>query len=246
MLEGFSAALRFPLKGEKRWVTLGLTTVCFLIPIVGPIVLLGYGVLAEKALIADPDAAPPEFDFNQFAAHLKRGVAPFVVSLLFVPILMVVIFPVMFGLIFAAAAIKNGAVGLVLILVAVLFELVLIGLSTVILTPMTLKAGLEQTIGGAFNVRFAMDFLKRVGFLTVGYNLLLMAFSILVGPFTLCVFFVGVNVFTAYLMLVQFHVRVQLYRAYLARGGTPLAIVHDQAGGGFPITHSPPPPPLST
>ncbi len=218
----FGDALRFPFRSEKHWANLGFALVCFLIPIVGPIVLLGYGVLVEKALIADLDAEPPALDFNHFIDHLKRGVPPFVVGLIFVPILMVAMLPSV-GLIVVGAARfhQEPALSSVLIGLAIVAYFVLVAASNLLITPMAMKAGLERTIAGAFDWKFVVGFLQRTGWRALGYNLLLMGISILIMPFAICCLVVGPYAFTAWLMFVQFHIRAQLYRLYLDRGGTP-------------------------
>src|SRR4051794_20483303 len=75
------AALNFPLRAPSPYKNICLVALCNLIPIVGPMVLMGYGVPIEKALVHDLDAAPPAFDFGRFSEYLQRGIIPFVVML---------------------------------------------------------------------------------------------------------------------------------------------------------------------
>ena len=85
----FSAALRFPFRGPHVRPNIGCLLVCMLIPFVGALVAIGYLVGVEKALIQNPNADAPKFDFGKFSQYLQRGLWPFLASL----ILMLVVLP---------------------------------------------------------------------------------------------------------------------------------------------------------
>src|SRR5262245_57238028 len=53
-----------------------------LIPVIGPIILLGYRAEVAESLEKDPNLEDyPDFDFNRFLDYLMRGVWPFVAEL---------------------------------------------------------------------------------------------------------------------------------------------------------------------
>src|SRR5256885_10721096 len=98
-------SLKYPFRSEQWFVNLLLTAVCFLIPVLGPLVIHGYSAYLERRLTRDVNDIPPKFDFSDFMKHLERGVAPFVVSLVGTLVLMpvmVVLYAVMMVAIIAS------------------------------------------------------------------------------------------------------------------------------------------------
>lgn len=89
----FQIAFRYLFERSGGFVNLLLITVCQFIPVVGPIVLLGYRAEVSVALDNDPNMLRhPKFDFNRFGEYLSRGVWPFLIALIMsflsVPIVM--------------------------------------------------------------------------------------------------------------------------------------------------------------
>src|SRR5580658_5655365 len=90
----FMQAFRYVLDRPGGLMNLVLITVSQLIPVVGPIVLLGYRAEVSVALEHDPELRRhPKFDFGRFVEYLTRGVWPFLISL----ILSLPIVPVLIG-----------------------------------------------------------------------------------------------------------------------------------------------------
>src|SRR5580692_5496549 len=90
----FIQAFRYILDRPGGSVNLLLITVSQFIPVVGPIVLLGYRAEVSVALEHDPRLKRhPKFDFGRFVQYLTRGVWPFLISL----ILSLTIIPVLIG-----------------------------------------------------------------------------------------------------------------------------------------------------
>src|SRR5689334_2300837 len=100
-------ALKYPFQGPQAWPNLGFLAICFLIPIVGPIVALGFQCEVEKQLVLSPASPGPRFDFGKFGTYLRRGVAPFVVSLLASLLLFPMMFLLIFGVIFGTTLLRN-------------------------------------------------------------------------------------------------------------------------------------------
>ncbi len=219
------AALRFPLDkrawGEKALVNLLLVAVCFLIPIIGPIVAMGYGVLVEKAMIQDPQGPSPLFDFGKFGEHLTRGVKPFVVGLMLLPLwFLVAALVIVPTIVLLAAARVDGVVVLLVMVVVYGVLMALLYLLGVLLTPVGLRSLLEQKVMGSFALGFVMEFHRKMWreeAKLAGVWLLLMVPMMMLMCIPLLSYFVF-----AWMMLVMWHAHAQLYRAYVARGGTPL------------------------
>ena len=70
----FGLAFGYILNRTGGFANLLLMTVCNLIPIVGPIVLLGYRAEVAQALLRDGELRRhPKFDFDRFIEYLTRG-----------------------------------------------------------------------------------------------------------------------------------------------------------------------------
>jgi hypothetical protein len=236
------AAIQFPFRGQHWLPNLAMLMVCLLIPVIGPMVAMGYGVLVQRMLVADALAEPPRFDFGMFTEHLKRGLPPFVVGLIFLPVSLVVIFggwgAMIVGLLLLQ---KSVALGITVILVGILLCMVLIVVAGVAILPLMMKAALEGTIGGAFDWGFAKDFYRRVGLLTLGTQLLFFLLAFLMMPLG-CVPLIGPAVMQTMILMMIWNVHAQLYQEYVARGGRTLVIPVEPAPPpavyGFPTVQS--------
>src|SRR5262245_53573473 len=98
---------------NPNWVmNVLLTAVCTLIPVIGPIVMMGYQYEIMISLLMSGGARYCDFDFNRFADYLLRGLWPFLVglvaSLVLVPLMMAVILPAALLLAAASHANNNG------------------------------------------------------------------------------------------------------------------------------------------
>jgi hypothetical protein len=231
------AAFRFPFLGEQRWSNLGLVLVCFLIPIVGPIVVVGYGSLVEARLIEDIHAEPPLFDFGRFSDYLRRGVAPFVAGLIMIPVFMIGMAPAMMLFLIGIVMGQQSTLAMVLLLAAgIAWYFLVFPVGMALMAPITLKAMVGQNIGGAFEWQFISDYLRRVGLVVIGYTLLMFLLAMLAAPLCLCIPFAGTYMWITLYTFINWHLQTQFYLLYRERGGAPLAVAPD-AG---PIVHSPP------
>jgi hypothetical protein len=229
-------ALRFPFRGPHAWPNIGLLLVCFLIPIIGPIVAAGFQCGVEKILVFNPDADPPRFDFGKFGTYLQRGVMPFCVSLLAALVLL----PVFFVLVAVAVVgvvltVQDHPLVAVCIILAVVLAWVVASLAFgIVSTPKVFRAGVEGVILPAFESRFILDFVRRVGWQTLRFSVQI--FVLTLPVLLLACIPPAIYAVLGILILAQSHARVQLYREYLARGGMPLAIMPEPAEtGAFPV-----------
>src|SRR5436190_21917671 len=91
---------------NPNWlINLLMMGVCQLIPIVGPLVLVGYQFEVVEALHRDPRRTYPDFDFGRFVDYLVRGLWPFLVGL----VASVVIAPIMMIFVMFTIAASVGA-----------------------------------------------------------------------------------------------------------------------------------------
>jgi hypothetical protein len=195
---------------------------CFFIPAIGPLVLMGYLLEVVEWLHAKkgaPEAGYPDFAFNRFADYLTRGIWPFLVQLVVtVPIsfLILVLWGVGMGV---AAATGSGVVTVIVaLLLIVAYFIAIFGLN-LIMVPLILRAGLSRDFATGFSFAFVKDFVGRVRKELVLSQLFLMGTSIpitLAGMLLLCV---GVYPAAALVLFAFNHQAYQLYELYLQRGG---------------------------
>lgn len=234
----YAAAFRFPFKGPHTWPNIGLLLVCFLIPIVGPIVAMGFVVLLEKRLLADPLADAPKFDFGRFTDYLQRGIWPFLVALVMTPIFMILYIPIFIALFALMVAFeKQPALFFIGLVVVVLLQVALTIALSVAFVPLTLKAGLEQTFKGAFDWQFFKSWWRTV-WLQTFLVILIISVAAMLGTLLLLCTFIGIYAVAGIALMVQAHLYCQLYRLHLARGGKPLTIAPEPpASNRFPVTY---------
>jgi len=230
---------------SPNWLkNLGLQSLCALIPVIGPIVLGGYGadVIAARAL--NRHAQVPDFDFNYFTRYLQRGVWPFlvglVVGLVMLPCTFLSVIPLFLGIF------SNDTLGFFTGLAAYLFLLMLSILVTqFIAAPLQLRATLLQNFSQAFNFRWVLAMLGA----TIVQNLVILLIGLaLMLPFICLVFAtfgLAAYVLNAYFMNVSWHFLIAEYYVFLDKGGEPLPVVGYDGQGqprGFDIVTQPTPP----
>lgn len=217
---------------SANWVlNLVFATICQLIPVIGPILLIGYQFEIVETLHRDPRSAYPDFDFKNFVNYLVRGLWPFLVNLIvglvISPIIFIMIFAVMImtGIAGAAGGEDVAAAGAVVAtLLVALVILVSVVLFTLVLLPFLLRAGLSQDFATAFNFAFVIDFIRTTWLEMILAQLFLTISGVFVATIGLLLCCVGVYPAATLVMLAQAHIYFQLYQLYLARGGTPIPL----------------------
>jgi hypothetical protein len=208
---------------NPKWVTnVLLLAVCYLIPVVGPLVGSGYLFDLVEWLSARGNKGYPDFDFGRFGKYLMRGLWPFLVSLIvYLPVWMILgVVGVVAAMILPEILVRLYS-AVEYLLLALVFPLALM--------PLWLYTGLSQSfnVGGAF--KFAPDFFKRVGKEAVIAQLLL-SFGggvLLMIGFALCC--IGYFLAIAILILAYANLYAQLYQVYLQRGGPPIPLKQEAA-----------------
>lgn len=195
--------------------------VCVLIPVVGPIVLLGYRAEMAQDLDKDPKLQDyPDFDFNRFIDYLTRGIWPFLMQLIVsAGVMVLMLFVVVIGVAAAAAAkepLVGVAVGGVLLIPVIL-------LSILVLWPLELHTQLSGKFEFGRAFAFMTRMLKRVwgqALLAALGLWLLGSLTILLG-YAACI--IGVYPAAVIVGMAEQHFIGQLYRLYLDEGGEPIA-----------------------
>ena len=206
------------------------------VPVVGPLVVVGWLFTVVEYLHRRAGPAYPDFDFDKLGEYLGRGVWPFIVQLIvqavMMPVMMVLIYAPMIcaGIMGAAMEEAGGdgaviglcmATGMFLMFGGVILFSVLAGM---IITPMSLAAGLAQEIGPAFKVDFIKDFVGKMWKeMLLGFLFFMLASQVL-SMVGLLLFCVGIIPVAAAVGMAYHHMLYQYYEIYLARGGKPIPL----------------------
>lgn len=203
-----------------------------IVPVVGPLVLLGYMFVIIDSLLATKGTRYPVLDLNRFVDYLVRGLWPFLVSLVVSLVLMPIFFVLWLVVTIIPMAIAGaggedaGPVAGIVMMVLMLFMMVVVmalslGLNIVML-PLLLRAGLSQDFVEAFNVAWIKDFVRKMWLDTLLAILFLMVTSLVVVMVGYAACCIGVFFAQPIVLLAYAHILYQLYAIYLTRGGTPV------------------------
>jgi hypothetical protein len=208
-----------------------LVAVCQLIPVIGPMVILGYQFEVIEALHRDPRRSYPDFSFDAFVEYLKRGLWPFLVSLvvgLIVSVPLTLVAFLLMGLVMFAVASAGGdgepVVGVLLIPLMFVGFIVMAVVLSVLMMPMILRSGLAQDFAEGFKLDWIKSFVGRTWKEILLGALFLAATGIVLMLVGLLFCGVGSYAAAALLMLAQAHIYFQLYQLFLARGGDPIPL----------------------
>jgi Protein of unknown function (DUF4013) len=210
---------------NPKWLTnILLTALCYLIPIVGPLVASGYLYEVVESLATRGERRYPDFDFGRFGKYLMRGLWPFLMTL-------IIYLPIWMAL---------GVVGIVcgFILPDILLHLyagveyiLLLFVLPLAMMPLWLRTGLSQSLDLGATFKFAPDFFKRVGKEAVIAQLLLAAAGVVLSMVGMMLCCVGMVVALAVLVLAYANLYAQLYQLYVQRGGQPIPLKQESIEG---------------
>lgn len=144
----FGLAFRYAIDRTGGWTNVLLITVCFLIPIVGPIVMMGYRAEVAEALIRDPDLRRhPLFKFDRFAEYLSRGVWAFLIALVVsIPFIILIVAAMMIGMVLDMQQAGRGG--------PPVMTFVLYGIAYVVGLPLTMVFSIPMTFQAELTARF--------------------------------------------------------------------------------------------
>ena len=205
--------------------------VCILIPIIGPIVVLGWAITGFWGRQDEAFETFPAFDFSNFGKYLERGLWPFLVtfvaSLVFIPVGWILAIPVMLLAGFSAQGHNNNAAGcmavFVTLLIVLFFAIMLLAMLFVIV-PLKIRASLTQDFVKSFDLRFIRRFIALTWVEILISSLFIMVASIVLWCIGALVFCVGVYFALVVIYFSWTHLYKQLYALYLSRGGEPVPL----------------------
>lgn len=217
-------------KSPSWMMNLLLGGLCVLIPIVGPMVILGWLITGFWGRQSSDFATFPAFDFANFGKYLERGLWPFLVAFVagvaLAPLIWIAMIPAM--LIGGFASHDHGSAGGCFAALIMCLMILLIVLAVIVvkfaLVPLMIRAALTQDFAKAFDFRFAKQFLA----LTWKEIILSSLFAVISGALLVglgaLVFCIGMYFATVIVYFCWVHLYAQIYAVYLSRGGEPVPV----------------------
>jgi Protein of unknown function (DUF4013) len=238
----YSASVTDFFKSPKWMMNMLLAGLCLLIPLVGPIVVMGWLITGFWGRDDKKPETFPAFNFEEFGKYLERGLWPFLVvlvsSFLLVPIMFILMIPIMFlgGLLAGHQGTGSDFSGAIFGILMALFYLLMMMLMALLLAPLKLRASLTQDFVKSFDFPFIMRFIALTWKEIIVAWLFLMVASIGLTIVGVLVFCVGIYFAMVVIYFAWTHLYSQLYLLYLSRGGEPVPRSPKLSDGPPPLT----------
>ena len=229
----YSASVTDFFQNPNWLMNLLLSGICLLIPIVGPMVVLGWLITGFWARQEEGFVTFPDFDFSHFGKYLERGLWPFLVflvvlmifSIVMVPSAWILMIPAMLVGGFSSGAEANASCfGFFAMVLMMAFFTVMICAMMLVLVPLTIRASLTQNFVKSFDVGFVKRFLALTWMQIVLSSLFVMITGTLFVCLGMIVFCVGIYFAIVLVYFSWTHLQKQLYMLYLSRGGEPVLL----------------------
>lgn len=215
-------------KSPKWMMNLLFGGICVLIPVVGPLVLMGWLITGFWARREENMETFPDFDFSNFSKYLERGLWPFLVLLaasfgLGMLFLVLVGIPsILMGVI--AGDNGSGILGFVFGMLILCIEVVLMVGIHLVITPLLIRASILQDFMPSFDLAFIKKFISLTWLETLLSGLFMAIAGFVLGVIGLIALCVGIYFAMALVYFGWAHLGKQLYKLYLSRGGEEILL----------------------
>ena len=213
---------------------LGKGTLLMLIPLVGPIVLMGWSAETHRRLVRREEPAIRDFQFAHFGRYLQLGLAPFLVQMLVSLILTV---PISVFFVILAAVIPAVIIGsegnmdtsIFMIVMAVISTMIFLGsfASLLLIKPMQIRVELSNDFGKAFELGAVLSFIKRQWMPMLFHSVVLSLLSLPLMLLGLLACYFGIFFVAVALQFAQLHLRWQIYERDLQSGAPAIVLAED-------------------
>ncbi|EDM81519.1 hypothetical protein PPSIR1_40050 [Plesiocystis pacifica SIR-1] len=218
-------AMRFGV-GEVGMVNLLIALVLMMIPIVGPIALMGWLSDIHRRLARRESPAVERIGFDDPMEPLRAGLVPFVAQMVASMVISLPATALTLAVVFPLAALDDPGAA-VLIVFGLAFTLLMVVafiFGALIMNPVMIIAELT----GSFSKTFDLDLVWRMGKATwlpaLLASLVFMALAMVLMMLGVVAFFVGIYIAAMMLQFASAHLRWQIYELWLAQGGEALDI----------------------
>jgi hypothetical protein len=214
---------------KEKWMTLLLLSVCQFIPIVGPMVMMGY--FTRRFALVRSGGEEIDFTFDGFSEYLNIGLWPtlayLVVSFVAIPLIFIAEVPMLFAIMKMAEDPESivPLIGGMAVTYAMIFAISI--LLILVASPIILRSSLMKSFKEGFSMSFIVSFLKKVGLSFTLWIVVLAILTFFASILGMLAFFVGSIFVGTVAMYAGFHMLYQHYELYLERGGEKIEIHPD-------------------
>lgn len=207
-------------------MTLLFLSLCQLIPIVGPMVIIGY--FTRRFVLKRSGAKAPDFKFDDFGEYLQIGLWPtlayLVLSFAAIPLIILAEIP-MFMAIFKLES-EQESMAPIFVAMAITYSLIIFISFLLILfaSPVVLRSSLMKSFQEGFSMSFVFGFIKKVGLSFMLWTSALWFIAAAASVLGMLAFFIGSIFVATVAMYAGFHLLYQHYDLYLERGGEEIKI----------------------
>lgn len=224
-------------KTPQKWRTILFLALCLVIPMVGPLLMIGY--FFQRFSRARNGLGEPDFTFDLFTEYLLIGLWAFLASLMallvFMPLYFASNIPIFIGITMEE---KSPEISISLMVLGGLLMLIIYSLLWVVAFPMMLLAGLKMDFKAAFSWKFIKSFVRKVGLSLFGWFLLLLILVIPASCIGILALYVGYHLVMITYMFATFHILFQHYDLFLERGGEEIEIHPRVLGSPATLNHN--------
>jgi hypothetical protein len=202
-------------------------SVYMLIPVVGPLCLMGWHCEMMQRLVRGHPKPIPKLELADLTHYLSRGVSPFVVSLVFslpVSFAISMLVWILMAASVGAAQLGHQDVMVIAIVVGTVVGLVAGFLMSIVIMAGVTRAELTEDAGGSLSPSAAFAYAGKTWWQIFANNLLYTLMSVPLALVGYCACFIGVLPVSVALMAGMVHLRFQIYRHYLYKGGAPIPV----------------------
>jgi Protein of unknown function (DUF4013) len=238
----YLASIQDFFKSPKWTMNLLFSGICMLIPIVGPIVLMGWHITGFWMRKDDRPETFPDFDFGQFGKYLERGLWPFLamfVASMVVGIVAWILIMIPLAILGMMAGGNDGQVsgilGAIVGLISLGLYLVMFLVMALVLTPLTIRATLVQDFATSFNFAWVKHFATLMWKEILLSALFMFAASAVLGGVGFIALCVGFYFAMGLVYYSWAHLAKQVYLLYLSRGGEVVPLSAKLADAPPPI-----------
>lgn len=214
-------------KSPKWMMNLLFGGICMVIPVVGPLILMGWLITGFWARHDENMETFPDFDFGNFSKYLERGLWPFLVTLaasFAMGVLLVFIIAIPSIIVGLMLGDNGGFIASILNLLIFSIQMVLILGMHVVLTPLLIRASILQDFVPAFDLAFVRKFISLTWLEIILSGLFMTMAAFVLGGIGLIALCVGVYFASALITFGWAHLGKQLYKLYLSRGGEEIPL----------------------
>lgn len=220
-------ALSFAVGAPNRNHNLAAGSLLLLVPMVGPIALMGFLCEIQQRLAREQARPVPRLDMRDIGHYMGRGLAPLLVELaLGLPVVLLAYGLLALAIVIAAWSGETiepwmSVLGLALMGIGVLAALTVL---TILVNAGRTRAELTEDFAEALSLGPLLAYARATGPTVLAKNTALYGIGLAMSLGGLLLFCVGVFPVSVLLQIAGVHLRWQIYASFMGSGGSPVEL----------------------